>query len=263
MTIPTFVISLKEETERRKAIAAHLKERSFECTFFDAIDGRKMDVHTHPAYNSKKRRASHGLDLLPGELGCLLSHQAIYQKIIDDNLDYAFVLEDDARLAPETKPVLEKFLEKDIDFDLLRLLGSPKIAKTKRRNICNIDKSHKLVRILRLHGGAHAQIISKSGAQKLLKALENFAYPIDMILGRCWENGLQSYALMPGLATQDKAFDSAIGGERFEKRFELTGAEKAKYPITRLAYKLEEAAGKYYTYYKNLPNDLAIARKFG
>lgn len=260
--LPVFVISLKDETARREAIATHLKERGLECTFFDAIDGRQMDVLAYPDYQASKRRAAHGRDLKPGELGCLLSHRAAYQKIIDENLDHALLIEDDARFDENTKAVLESFLAKNIDYDIIRLLGSPKVANSPHRKITPIHNDFYLTRMRTAPGGAHATLISKAGAQKLIKQTEKFAFPIDTILGRCWETGLNAYSVQPGLAIQDLSFDSAIGEARHDKTIPLKGAAKLSFKITRLRFKIGEAIGKAWVYYSNAPSDLALGKKF-
>jgi glycosyl transferase family 25 len=277
--LPILIISLKEESARREAIAVHLQERGFAFAFFDATDGRQMNVLEYPGYDSQRRRRAHGRDLKPGELGCLLSHRAAYQHIIDQNYEHALLLEDDARLAIDTKAVLDLFLAKNFEYDVVRLLGSPKVAKGTHRKIIELMKrplpspsplageggvggDFYLVRLLTAPGGAHATLISRAGATKLLKATEKFAFPIDTILGRTWENGLKAYSIQPGLAIQDLSFESAIGEERHDKTIHLPPLEKLSFKITRPLFKLEEAIGKRAVYFANARKDLAARRNF-
>lgn len=260
--LPVLVISLREETARREAMAVHLQERGFAFSFFDATDGRQMNVLEYPGYDSQRRRRAHGRDLKPGELGCLLSHRAAYQYILDQKYEHALLLEDDARLAPDTKAVLDLFLAKNFDYDIVRLLGSPKVAKGTHRKIIPLYKDFHLVRLLTAPGGAHATLISRAGAAKLLNATEKFAFPIDTILGRTWENGLKAYSIQPGLAIQDLSFESAIGEERHDKTIHLPPLEKLGFKITRPLFKLEEAIGKRAVYFANARKDLAARRNF-
>tara|TARA_B100001989_G_scaffold222129_1_gene175378 strand:+ start:1456 stop:2256 length:801 start_codon:yes stop_codon:yes gene_type:complete len=264
--IPTFVISLKDEQQRRDYSAAHLRQRGFEFEFFDAIDARKMNVLSHPDYDHARRRRSHGRDLKPGELGCFLSHRAVYQKIITDNLPFALVVEDDCIFHENAKDVLEAFLAKNLEFDVIRLLGSKKVAEGKHRKILPIcQKSGEefwLIRLRTAYGGTHATLISQAGARKLIKATRKFAYPIDTLMGRCWETGIQAYSIQPGLAVQDEAMDSTIGDARMDKTIELDGFEKWMFKVTRPAFKLDEACGKAQTYWLNAPKDLALKKKF-
>lgn len=260
--LPVLVISLKQESARREALSAHLAERGFAPEYLDAVDGRQMNVLEHPGYDYKRRRRCHGRDLKPGELGCMLSHRKAYQHIIDQGWDHALLLEDDARLAPETKAVLDLFLAKDFPYDIVRLLGSPKVAKGVHRKIIPLYKDFHLVRLLTAPGGAHATLISRAGAEKLLAATERFAFPIDTILGRGWETGITAYSIQPGLAVQDLSFDSAIGEERHDKTITLPPLEKLIYKLNRPLFKLGEALGKRSVFFGNKAKDLAASRDF-
>ena len=152
--IPAFVISLKNEKKRREAIDQHLKTLGLDFTFIDAVDGRKMDVLQHPDYNSARRLACHGRELEPGELGCFLSHRQAYEYMIEKDLDYALLLEDDARLNENTLKTLDSLINKDFEFDIVRLLGSPKVARGKHRKILPLFKDFWLVRLGRvIHSG--------------------------------------------------------------------------------------------------------------
>lgn len=257
--LPAYVISLKEETERRAHIESHLKERGFECIFFDAIDMRGANVLNHPDYNFKTRRAAHGRDLKPGELGCFVSHRAVYHKIIEEGHPFALVVEDDAQFHENTAAALDALIDKQIDFDLIRLLGSKKVNAGKHRKITPLYKDHALVRLRTNYGGAHATLLSQSGAQKLIKAFKTFAYPLDTALGRSWETGINAYSILPGLAVQDTSFDSSIGEARFNK---AQTPKTLSFKCTRSLFKLGEALGKAWIYWSNLPSDLAITRKF-
>lgn len=258
--IPVFVISLPEETKRRDAMAVHLKDRGFtNFEFFDATDGRRMDVLAHPDYDAPRRRAAHGRDLKPGELGCFLSHRGFYRFMLEKGLSYALLLEDDARLHEDTLASLEALINKNIDFDIVRLLGSPKVAKGKHRKITPLYKDFHLVRLRTAPGGAHATLISRQGAEKLVRATEKFAFPIDTVLGRGWETGITALSIQPGLAVQDLSFDSSIGEERHDKSATPKGL---KFKATRLTFKITEALGKAWVYWSPLASDLAIHKKF-
>ena len=243
-------------------MAAHLEQRGFAFRFFDAVDGRRMNIARHPGYDARRRRATHGRDLQPGELGCLLSHRGVYREILRQNLEYALVAEDDARFHPCARAVLQDLIGKYNRFDLVRLLDNPKVAASTRRRIIPLAGDFWLVRLRTAPGGAYATLISAQGAAKLVKATENFAFPIDTILGRTWETGLRAYAIQPGLAVHDFGFASAIGDQRFDKTIALTGPARVKFRINRLLFKLGEALGKSRAYYASAPGDFALRRRF-
>jgi glycosyl transferase family 25 len=248
-SVPIFIISLPQETERRSWMQAQMDRLGLPFTWFDATDGRQTDVLSHPIYNKLKRRLFFGTDLKGGELGCLLSHKAAYQKLVDENLSMAVILEDDCVLGDDFPKVLQALEHHTDKFDIIRFLGSPKVMKRGGRKVFNIIDEYFAVRMPTAPGGAHATLLTKSGAEKILKHLNKTAFPIDTLLGRTWETGANVLGVMPGLATQNiDDFESAIGDEREIKAADLEGWQKAVYPITRAYHKISESIGKKWTY---------------
>src|SRR5579872_7122667 len=95
-----FVISLKTATQRRNAIAKGLGAAGVEFSFYDAIDGRAMDIGNLKSYRREKRLAKYGLDLTPGELGACLSHYGVISDAFRSSTQRALFLEDDAIIPP-------------------------------------------------------------------------------------------------------------------------------------------------------------------
>jgi len=253
---PVFVISLKDEEKRRRQMKEKLEALGLPFVFFDAIDGRNFDVPAHPAYNSVRRRRCYGRDMTGGEIGCLLSHKAIFEKMLQDNIEEALILEDDAVLAPDFPAVLRALPDCPVNFDIVRFLGSPKVEKRHSRRIYPVIEDFWLVRMPTTPGGAHAYFIRKSGARKLLAHMDRNAFPIDTLIGRSWETGAEVLSVKPGLATQDLSFDSAIGEQRFDKKLKLEGWEKITFPLTRAGFKLAETVGKRKIYWSRIFKDL-------
>ncbi len=261
--IPVLVISLKEETQRRTAIAEHLSSLGFEYQILDAIDARGSLPADHPDYDSAYRLATHGRDLKAGEIGCFLSHRMAYQEMIEQNLPYALIVEDDMRFNKDAANVLQSLLDKNLDFDVIRLLDKDKILKNSHRKITQLAGDYWLLRLRALYGGAYATLISRKGAEKLVKATKTFALPVDTVLGRCWETGINSFAIQPTIATHIYEFESSIGEERFNKDTGLKGLQKLKYALNRFIFKLYENIAKTWLYYANAPKDLANRKKLG
>ena len=259
--IPAFVISLAEATDRRERISQLFEEIGLEFKFFDAVDGRQFNVLEQPIYDFDKRLKCFGKHLTGGEIGCLLSHKNIYQHIVENNIDRALVFEDDVILQPDFKAVLKDILSCDVEYDMVRFLGSPKLERLKMRAVYNLDGTHHLTRHTGMPGGTHATLVTLQGAKKILTHLEKTAFPIDALLGRSWETGLNWYTVRPGLASQDLSFDSMIGNDvRFDEKKDITGFNKALFPITRGLFKLSETIGKKYWYYSKYSKDKSYGR---
>lgn len=61
-----------------------------------AIDGNRLkhDALTQ-SYDVEFNRKQNHSELTLGEIGCYISHRKVWQKIVDEHLDFALVLEDD------------------------------------------------------------------------------------------------------------------------------------------------------------------------
>lgn len=261
---PIFVISLPESTDRRAAMTAQMERLGLDFTFIDAVDGRKLDMLAQPEYDAAKRLAFFGLHLKGGEWGCLLSHKKIYEKMIAGNLECAVIFEDDALIDPRFSDVLNNVLSMDLDYDVIRFMGSNKIARKGYRHIVKVDNDLWLGRLPSIHGGAHAYLIAREGAQKMMDyfARHRVAYPIDTLLGRCWDTGMNVYAINPIVRQDVQSFASAIGNARENKRGDLKGAQTLVFPATRGWHKLCEQVGKRWIYAKSFWQDRTLREKY-
>lgn len=128
----TYIISLASEAQRREHILQECARFQIEAEIVDAVDMRQAmpaDIErlsrkiTH--YKPKKQRW-----LSKGELGCALSHHRVYQKIVDNQDDFALILEDDAQFIANPHVLLDSGSLKNIyqqyPFDIL-LMGYVKI----------------------------------------------------------------------------------------------------------------------------------------
>ncbi|HNV35514.1 MAG TPA: glycosyltransferase family 25 protein [Rectinema sp.] len=110
----TFVISLPEDIARRASIETQLEQLGIEFEFFDAVRGSEK-ISDPRWYDDAAARKLEGRSLKPGEVGCALSHAAVYTEIAQRGLPWALILEDDAALAPDLPQVLSllerKYLE--------------------------------------------------------------------------------------------------------------------------------------------------------
>ena len=169
-------INLKRRTDRLEHMTKLLNEYNLSqySERLEATDGRELNLDKidnniitsngiDDAKNSKKVYTV----LTAGAIGCIMSHRAIYQKIVDDNINSCLILEDDVRFdAVNGDELMQKLniLENNItfDYDLLFLGFSPSTLKFSHMNVN--DYFYKLSRIYGLFG----YIVTNKGAKKLL-----------------------------------------------------------------------------------------------
>lgn len=178
-SVSVFVISLPQAVERRSFMKAQLEKLYLSFEFFDAFIGK--DYADNPAYyNEKKALKAEGRKLRTGEVGCALSHNAVYRLIVEKKLPYALILEDDAILSTDLPEVLEK---------LLPHLQGPRIIQLERCDLYKkstalpLVKGYSLVSPRFIKEGSIAQtagyLISYEAAQKIQNINRPVYFPAD------------------------------------------------------------------------------------
>lgn len=93
----TFVINLKRAVERKKYMTNLLQHIDvFDYEFIDAVDGRNLlNTDVELFFDTKLSYARYGRELSLAEIACALSHHKCYSEIVNKDLEYALILEDD------------------------------------------------------------------------------------------------------------------------------------------------------------------------
>lgn len=250
-----FVINLKRSPERRAAMTERLDPLGMSYSFFDAIDAKDFNLDSLEPYDKTWRRLYFGRDLKKGEMGCLLSHRAVYQHMVDAKIDRAIVLEDDVFLKPDFKQVITAILEQSLKWDMVRFLDSEKVYRNSRL-VQKILPPYVLKRVMIASGGAYGYMLNQHAARTFLKYMNKNYLPVDILHGYVWRTALETFAVVPSPVSPDIIIDSTIGEARFDKTLEIRGWEKLAYPFTRSWLKFSELVGKRAAYWLTWPQDI-------
>lgn len=90
------VISLKNQTHRRKKIEAILEGQCLKWSFFDAIAGEDISNYLG-MYNREKRLRNLGYDLRINEIACFISHRTLWEECARKGIPF-LILEDDIKI---------------------------------------------------------------------------------------------------------------------------------------------------------------------
>lgn len=91
-----YVISLTTEQKRRKHITEEFGKQNIPFVFFDAITPELIE-ETAKKFNITFDRSSKAT-LCDGEIACALSHIVLWNFVLENNLDYINIFEDDIYL---------------------------------------------------------------------------------------------------------------------------------------------------------------------
>lgn len=186
------VISLARDAERRASFARQAEAAGVDWRFFDACTALTPALQYDPADSI----IAWGRALTPGELGVYASHYSLWQGLIASGADQLIAFEDDTL-------VDWAFIRRisEIDFSaqgvqflkLFSRIASP--CKCLRWEY--IEPSRSLIRFTDYALGAQAYLITRSGAQTLVRHCRRVRRPIDHEMERFWAHGLPNLAVYP------------------------------------------------------------------
>lgn len=245
--VKIFVINLDRSPDRREAIFARLGELGLTATAtrFPAIDGATLS-EAEQGYNGRKRRLFYGKDLTLGEIGCARSHLGVYAEMERCGIDHALVLEDDALIDDTLPAALDAIAANSGDWDMVRFLPEEKNL-SRARPVKDLGHGFTLCRVYGTPGGAHAYVLNRTAAIRLLKAGKILWRPIDTLHGQIWAHGLRIRCISPCPVAQNLDYESTIGDKRFERKTSLKGWEPLAFPFARLSFKCFDAITKHGT----------------
>ena len=209
---PVFVINLDKSPERMATIAKRLDELDIPFERISGVYGADLSEEEIAKYycaklNKKNYRRPLGL----GEIGCYISHIKAWQTIVDRQLHCALILEDDIVIEEGLAELVSKLGKSSDTFDIVKFFNkktNPKIVES-----VDFTSKYKLCRFKKIPIGNYAQLISLSGAKKLLKAYEKFGRPVDEDIQHWWESDTNVLGVLPSVVRPNDGAKSDIDSQ--------------------------------------------------
>lgn len=225
---PILIISLPDAVDRREKMQRRLAPLGLEGEIIEAVDGR---TGLAPAYEAQLDRAAAAThfhrELTDAEFACTFSHRQVYRHILEQDLEGAVVLEDDA--VPQ--PGFDRFMNEEgyrfADLILLDHLGALYLPWSKVHRPTPTTRARKMINVPTLTTGYS---VSAHAARKMLNArpkVDRTAdWPVDI-------RRLGALALRPRLVLADPDAGSSIEDERGSAIRRGTGRWRIVGPPTR------------------------------
>ena len=191
-----FLINLDVNTDRFAVADRQLKQLGVDYERFPAVYGKTMPKEERKAAVNRFRWwCAIGRPIAPAEIGCALSHYRIYQRMLDESIPYACILEDDVVLKPAFGAQLE-FVASHINPASPQVIllsnHTPEHCETQRLKETRADMF------------TEAYVVTQAAAKALLQANLPMQVPCDH-WGRWVKRGvIQLYHAFPTVATQDQ-----------------------------------------------------------
>lgn len=217
-----FIISLKRSVDRRKVMSEHLARLGLDFEFINGVDGNKLSPEEiSKLYDEKWAFRQEGRHLSRGEIGCSLSHLKVYRKIVNEDLSYALILEDDVCLSPLIAGVLkaiEDTISPNMNEVFLMQENSSVRFKKKGKKVYLIDGQF-VFEELKSAQGTYAYVVTHNSAQSMVKTLTPVTHTADSWGWLIRQKIVNVYGINRTFSTHnDYDLNSVIGLERFTRK---------------------------------------------
>ncbi|TCJ11764.1 glycosyltransferase family 25 protein [Parasulfuritortus cantonensis] len=215
MRIPIYLINLDQRPDRLAAMQERL--RGLVYTRVPAFDGNRLaaDALAGREVSAKLTR---------NEIGCYLSHEAVWRDVVEKRHPLACVLEDDVVFSREFADFMASGCWADLDFDLVKLDNWPGeivLSRLGRR-----IRHRAVYRIRSTTFSAACYLVSARGAAKLLREGRTLRHAVDILQFATkspWLLANKVYQLSPAIAAQEQLVtatpsSSDIEASRIEAR---------------------------------------------
>ncbi len=204
-----FVINLPTSVDRRHAIMTQAAQLGLEIEILDAINGK--DLTEKQINELTKSHKDSGMTL--GEVGCSLSHLSVYQKIADENIPLALIMEDDAEISNNIKTIADK-IKKINNPDKPNVFLLSKVNQYIDTGKKEIFPKYSLVKVLDADF-SHGYILNTFAARNLINYLQPVWLEADKWRFLIERNIVNVRAIIPPIInTSELALQSSLEDER-------------------------------------------------
>ena len=195
--VQAFVISLPAAAARRAHILGCLAGR-MTAHVVEAVDGRAWTPAEQARFSPDPFCVRQRRVLQPAEIACSVSHRTAMQAFLATGARYGLILEDDATLTGAAIERIGALLTALPEMDLVKLCGyaSPVIG---RGRVHGTAAGVTVLRVLALGERAHGYLVSRAGAERLVRTLLPVTAPIDIFWRYPWAHGCEIYETSPWL----------------------------------------------------------------
>lgn len=174
----SIVISLKSAVDRRQHITQEFQRHHVGFEFFDALT---PDIAT--LYVKNLPIKFEDSDLTGGELACMMSHVSVWQKMVDKNIPYLAIFEDDVYLGKGAEYLLNSSAWVKPEWNIIKIEAFTKKVFLSA-DITPIDSTNRYIAQLKAENlGTAGYILTLQGAQKYLEYItQHKLRPLDELM---------------------------------------------------------------------------------
>lgn len=189
--LPFLVINLERSIDRWTSIDEQATAHGISVERVPAVDGNAIPPAEWRDFSARKFALFHGRRPMGAEYGCYMSHIRALEQVVERDLPYAVILEDDASFLPDTTERLASLIESGFHFDVVKLFNHRVKGFISKHKTAAGDDVGRCV-----HGpmcSSMGYLVTSNGARRLLRSLKPMFLPYDIALERGWDGGAEIY----------------------------------------------------------------------
>jgi len=203
---PVYIINLDCASARMQGMDKQLDNLGVSYQRIAAVRGVDLPANeVEKVYSSELNRQHFRYNLSLGEIGCYMSHRNIWQIMVEQNIEFAVILEDDLVINANFQQLFSE-INTLKHYDLIKLADNRSFPAAQKKKITD---DFELVNFNTIPNCATGYTLSLNGAKKLL-ARKVFYRPVDIDMQFCKELNLSVYGLQPYPITESNDFASDI-----------------------------------------------------
>jgi len=210
---PIVYINLDKDAERRErmekqAAALGVSVQRLPAVWWADLDTAEQAKHHSAALAGRQ----YYKPLVNGEKGCYASHIQAWRELLAGDAPWLVVLEDDVHLHTDFSAVIQGIAAIKQPWDMIKLVGR---SREKVRAQRPLVAGYGLIQYTRVPSLTAAYVISRAGAEKLLRTRVPFGRPVDVDLRFWFENDLHVFGVQPAVVSLDETSEvSSIWQQR-------------------------------------------------
>jgi len=232
-----YYINLERSTLRRERLEKCLNLYDLSFKRIDAVDAENLtDDCVAEYYDHKNNPFRYFSVLKKSEIACFLSHRkALQEFVLNDEADFAILLEDDLEFVADPAPLikdLELKLNWKIEPLVIKLYSARKNASM---HITSLTGGYSLTLPYLCPLNTSAQIFNKVGAIRFLESTQSIFMPVDVTLQFAWKIPMLVLQVQPNLVRSTSA---EVGGSTISGKSMSLSIKKIQREIQRPLFRL-------------------------
>jgi len=219
--VKSYIINLDRNADRMQAAAERMAQLKMDYERFSAVDGSKISDADFESFKQARPRGNTGKSWNRGQMGCFLSHYALWEKAAASADPYTAIFEDDIHLSDSLPAFLADSSWIPAGFDVIRLETSTNRLLLSRAPVSQFH-DRKVYGVHSTSWCAGGYIISRDCAKYLVGLPASMHDTADHFLFS-FENPavadkIKIAQVVPALCVQDKFFYADAGHVKFKSQ---------------------------------------------